>query len=316
MSSISCRALCATLLPLLLLGVPNALAADSAPPVPVLSRQGGAPDDLSGLEMLPPPANYISNKKVPLSVKEKRALSLSDEYRERNILPVMTDAGRVTFTYGVTQPSVICAPFMVSDIELQPGEMVNDVVLGDTARWKVVVARSGYPEATHLIVKPLDAGLETMAVITTDRRTYHIKLVSQPSGHTPYVGFIYPEEEEKALRAQLAQQQRQEVHETAVISGTAVPLSQLDFAYELDGKAAWRPEQVYSDGRQTFIRLPPSVRQSEMPVLLVRRDKAEILTNYRVKDTTLVVDEVFGEAVLLAGVGKQQQRIIIKKKES
>jgi type IV secretion system protein VirB9 len=53
-----------------------------------------------------------------------------------------------------------------------------------------------------------------------------------------------------------------------------------------------------------------------MPVLLVRRDKAEVLTNYRVKDTTLVVDEVFTEAVLLAGVGKQQQRVIIKKKES
>lgn len=103
---------------------------------------------------------------------------------------------------------------------------------------------------------------------------------------------------------------------TVTPDGAAVSISQLDFAYTLDGKASWRPEQIYSDGRQTYIRLPSSVRNTEMPVLLVRRDKAEVLTNYRVKDTTLVVDEVFTEAVLLAGVGKQQQRVIIKKKES
>jgi type IV secretion system protein VirB9 len=297
----------------LVLLLSNATIAFAAEP-PVLSRQDGA--DLE-FELLPPAPGYISKKAVPLTAKEKRALRLSEEYRDRNIPPVMTDAGRVTFTYGVTQPSVICAPFMVSDIELQPGEMVNDVVLGDTARWKVVVARSGYPEATHLIVKPLDAGLETMAVITTDRRTYHIKLVSQSSGHTPYVGFLYPEEEERALRAQIAAQQRQTEHQMTVTpDGAAVSISQLDFAYTLDGKASWRPEQIYSDGRQTYIRLPSSVRNTEMPVLLVRRDKAEVLTNYRVKDTTLVVDEVFTEAVLLAGVGKQQQRVIIKKKES
>lgn len=279
---------------------------------PVLSRQD------SGLEfeLLPPAQGYISKKSVPLSPKEKKALGLANEYKDRNMMPYMTDAGRVTFTYGQTQPSVVCSPFMVSDIELQPGEMVNDVVLGDTARWKVSIARSGYPEATHLIVKPLDAGLETMAVITTDRRTYHIKLISQASGHTPYVGFAYPEDEAARLKAEIAAQYKQEQHtSTDVVGVGSVPLANLDFAYTIDGKPSWRPEQVYSDGRQTFIRLPVSVRHSEMPVLLVRRDKAELLVNYRVKDTTLVVDEVFDEAVLLAGVGKQQQRVIIKKRE-
>lgn len=301
--------LTALALALLLANASHAFAVEP----PVLTRQEGSELDF---ELVPPAQGYISKKAVPLTAKEKKALGLANEYRDRATMPFMTDAGRVTFTYGQTQPSVVCSPFMVSDIELQPGELVNDVVLGDTARWKVSIARSGNPEATHLIVKPLDAGLETMAVITTDRRVYHIKLISQASGHTPYVGFVYPEAEMARLRAEIAAQQRQEQHATTEVAGVGpVPLSSLDFGYAIDGKPSWRPEQVYSDGRQTFIRLPASVRHSEMPVLLVRRDKAELLVNYRVKDTTLVVDEVFDEAVLLAGVGKQQQRVTIKKKE-
>lgn len=45
---------------------------------------------------------------------------------------MLTENGRVTYAYGMTMPSVACAPFMVSDVEFQAGEFVNDVVMGDT----------------------------------------------------------------------------------------------------------------------------------------------------------------------------------------
>lgn len=289
-------------------GFGQALAAEA------LERRMG--DPYADLDLgMPPSPTYISDRKVPLSVKEQTALKLSKAFIDRNVPPVLTENGRVTYAYGMTMPSVVCAPFMVSDIEFQAGEFVNDVVMGDTARWKVSLARSGSPEATHLIVKPLDAGLETMAVVTTDRRVYHIQFKSQPKGHMAYVGFVYPEDADTALRKQIAAQRKQETWQTAGLpTGGTTDISRLDFNYDIKGKASWKPVQVYNDGRQTYVKLPKTVAQSEMPVLLVRREGGDVLVNYRVKDDTLVVDDIFTEAVLLAGVGGKQQRVTVRRK--
>lgn len=273
-------------------------------------------DDLD-LNLGLPPLPYLSDTKLVLTPKERTALELAKAFRDRNVSPVMTDNGRVTYAYGLTTPSVICAPFQVTDIELQPGEFVNDVALGDTARWKMTLARSGSPETSHLIVKPLDAGLETTAVITTDRRVYHLQFRSQTKEHMGYVGFVYPEEAENALRQQIAAQRQEKTWKTvkvpALESSGSVDLSKLDFNWSVTGNAKWKPVQVFSDGRQTFIRLPQSVKQAEMPVLLLRQNGGDVLANYRVKDDTLVVDEIFTEAVLLAGVGRSQERVTIRR---
>lgn len=283
-----------------------------------LSRQPGDASEFPDLD-LPPMINPISDVTLPLTAKEKTALALQRAFHDRNVPPVMTDNGRVTYAFGMTTTSVVCAPFQVSDIELQAGEFVNDIVMGDTARWKFTLARSGSPEASHLIVKPLDAGLETTVVVTTDRRVYHMQLKSQPKGHMTYVGFVYPEDAESALRQQIAAQRKRETWQTTTTptaSGTAsTDLAKLDFKYDVKGSASWKPVQVFNDGRQTFVRLPRTVSQSEMPVLLVRRDGGDVLVNYRVKDDTLVVDNLFGEAVLLAGVGSNQERITIRRSE-
>lgn len=296
------------------------LAAILALPPPVqaaepLKRTPAQDFDLAGFELPPMPA-YVSHEKPVLTPKEKTALQLSKAFHDRNIPPVLAENGRVTYAYGMTMPSVICAPLMVSDVELQAGEFVNNVVMGDTVRWQVSLARSGSPEAAHLIIKPLDAGLETMAVITTDRRVYHIQFKSQPKGHMPYVGFVYPEEAAATLQKQIEAQKRKETWETANVSGAGAPvdMSRLAFNYSVSGNAPWKPVQIFNDGRQTYVRLPRAAAQSELPVLLVRRDGGDVLVNYRVKDDTLVVDDIFDEALLLAGVGSKQQRVTIRRK--
>ncbi|MDR3363001.1 MAG: P-type conjugative transfer protein TrbG [Desulfovibrio sp.] len=268
---------------------------------------------LDDLMDLPP---LISNTPVVLSAKEQAALKLSRAFSDRNVPPVLQENGRVTYAYGMVLPSVVCAPYMVSDVELQPGEFVNELVMGDTARWKTTLGRSGSPEAPHILVKPLDSGLETMAVITTDRRVYHIEFKSQRKGHMPYVGFVYPEDSDSALQKQIAAQKKERTWQTASSRDGEAPvdMAKLDFSYKLDGSASWKPIQVYNDGRQTFIRLPKTVSQTEMPVLLVRRNGENVMVNYRVKDDTLVVDEIFNEAVLLAGIGSKQQRVMLRRK--
>ena len=74
-------------------------------------------------------------------------------------------------------PTIITAPLQVTDIELQRGERLNEIVIGDTARWQIDSGTHG--DTAHIFVKPIDSALETNAVVTTDRRVYHFKLLSR-----------------------------------------------------------------------------------------------------------------------------------------
>ncbi|WP_432737304.1 P-type conjugative transfer protein TrbG [Maridesulfovibrio sp. FT414] len=297
-------------------GLMNKVFAQHQPPA---EESEEIPADLgkSHLAVPLPTPDYISKKDVPLSSKEWAALQLSKEWMNRKIKPVMQNNGKVVYVYGATLPTIICSPLMASDLELQPGENINDVIVGDTARWMVVVAQSGTPgrENTHLIIKPLDAGLETTAVITTDRRTYHLKLVSRRKGYTPYVGFIYPEDQEKILKASLKKKQRKDVWDTTQIEGKTVDLSTLDFSYTITGEANWKPMRVYNDGIRTFIQLPRTSTQTEIPVLLVEKAGQEAIVNYRVKGNAMIVDEIFEKAILVAGTGMDQAKVEIKRIE-
>ena len=96
-----------------------------------------------------------------LSATEQRGTSLSGQWQQGQGVVTHGPDGKVVFLFGQIQPSVVCSPLQVCDIELQPGEIVRDVLLGDTVRWKVEPATSGAPgsQAVHLIVKPSEPGL-------------------------------------------------------------------------------------------------------------------------------------------------------------
>jgi type IV secretion system protein VirB9 len=257
--------------------------------------------------------DYISPRIVPLNEKEKKAMRLSSDWSRRMVDPMLADGGKVVFVHGASLPTIIASPMQVCDVELQAGESVNEIVVGDSARWLVVSgsAGSGPDSRVHLFIKPVDAGLESSAVVTTDRRVYHLRLVSQRTGHTPYVGFLYSDE----LRQQVAQRRAREARErewaSTSIDGKAVDLASLNFNYEVSGSAAWKPERVYDDGQQTFIRLPEKAKSGEMPVLLVRKGSKDVLVNYRVKDQAMVVDGLFERIALIIGVGGDQEKVEI-----
>ena len=270
-----------------------------------------------------PSVQYISKTPAKLTPKEQKAVSLAQKWKERSINPFPGAAGQVKFVFGATMPTLVCAPLQPTDLELQPGEQINDIFLGDTARWVVSVGNSGPAgnERAHLIIKPYDAGLETSAVITTDRRTYHLKLVSDPKKHIPYVGFTYPEEEHAALQRKIAERKRQEHwgsagSKVAEMQGKEMRLSELDFSYRITGDdVSWRPEQVYNDGHRTVIRFPDAVRQTDMPVLFVEQGGEKTLVNYRASGASLIVDGVFSRALLLSGSGREQKKIVIQRME-
>jgi P-type conjugative transfer protein TrbG len=244
-----------------------------------------------------------------LSANEERGAILSDQWQNGQGVVTRGPDGRVIFLYGETQPSVVCSPLQVCDIELQAGEIVRDVLVGDTVRWKVEPATSGAPgaQAVHLVVKPSEAGLVTSMVVTTSRRTYHIQLKSHHSQYMARVGFDYPEDVSARFSEISAR------IEASVLPGAGVPADQLDFAFSLSGSARWKPTRVYSDGLKTYIQFPSVISGQDAPVLFVMSGGQSRIVNYRMNGTMMVVDHYIYQAILVSGVGNHQQKITIRR---
>ncbi|SEA65536.1 type IV secretion system protein VirB9 [Nitrosospira multiformis] len=300
---------------------PPAPPISSAPPIPIASVR-----DLPNLpETSSPQALHFSNPEIKLSPQERAALALAKKWKAgastQGVKPVIGGDGTIRFLYGATQPSIICAVLQVCDVELQPGEQVNSLHLGDTARWTVepAVTGSGRMEVQHLIIKPMDTGLETSLIVTTDRRTYHLRLRSHRTEFMPRVAFTYPEE----AMAKWEKMRREErtAHDNQVMPGTGEYLGNLDFDYTIEGQAArWKPLRVYNDGVKTIIQMPATLSQTEAPILLVVRkdeglftDEESVQVNYRLQNDRFIVDSIFDKAILVAGVGSSQDRVTIRR---
>jgi type IV secretion system protein VirB9 len=102
------------------------------------------------------------------------------------------------------------------------------------------------------------------------------------------------------------------------IPQTGEYLGDLNFAYSVDGTVAWKPVRVYNDGQKTIIQMPAAMAQTEAPTLLVVRkdgglftDDETVLVNYRIQGDRYIVDTIFDKAILIAGIGSGQDRVVI-----
>jgi type IV secretion system protein VirB9 len=76
--------------------------------------------------------------------------------------------------------------------------------------------------------------------------------------------------------------------------------------------------RVYNDGQKTIIQMPKVMAQTEAPTLLLlnregglfKKDDT-VMINYRLQGDRYIVDAVFDKAILVAGVGSNQNRITI-----
>src|SRR5208282_3703714 len=93
-------------------------------------------------------------------------------------------------------------PLRTTDIQLQPGETITDVALGDTERWMATPAASGDPRnaVPHLAVKPQVPGIATNLTVYTTKHIYHLLLRTR--GHAMQeVEFYYPDELLAAMKS-------------------------------------------------------------------------------------------------------------------
>jgi P-type conjugative transfer protein TrbG len=265
---------------------------------------------------------YFSEKNLKLTAQEKTAIAIAQKWqtaRATGMKPVPGPEGSVRFVYGAQQINIVCAVLQVCDVELQPGEQVNNMNIGDP-RFTVEPAISGVgaTEVQHLIIKPLDVGLTTSLIVTTNRRTYHMRLRSHRSEFMPRVGFTYTEDAVAKWDAIKTLEVKHKLEQT--IPQTKEYLGDLDFAYAVSGSAAWKPVRVYNDGVKTIIQMPEAMTKTEAPTLLLVRkdggifsDDETVMVNYRVHGDRYIVDNIFEKAILIAGVGRSQDRVTITK---
>lgn len=196
------------------------------------------------------------------------------------------------------------APGLVTDIMLQPGETLVAVASGDTARWVIGDTTSGSADGkqTHVLVKPFSAGLLTNLVITTDRRAYHVRLVSTVATALSSMRWTYPQDDLLAVRRQA------EAAQAAAPVATGIAISQLHFNYSISGdRPAWRPLRAFDDGAKTYVEFPESLATGDAPPMFVIGvdGKAE-LVNYRLRDRFYIIDRIFDAAELRLGLKKSQ----------
>ncbi|TWI46165.1 type IV secretion system protein VirB9 [Pseudomonas duriflava] len=268
---------------------------------------------------------FSTNPNPVLTANEKAAIAISQKWAKASatgIKPVDGGDGTVRFIFGAQQPSIVCAVLQVCDVALQAGEQVNSINLGDTARWTVEPAITGVGESEilHLIIKPQDVGLETSLVVTTNRRTYHLKLRSHRTEYMPQVAFTYPED--ALAKWDLIKKREQTERKRKTIPQTGEYLGDLSFDYEVSGNANWKPVRVYNDGRKTIIEMPKAISQKDAPTLVLLtkeagwfRDEEIAQVNYRIQNNRYIVDSVFDRAILWAGVGKSQDRVTITREK-
>jgi type IV secretion system protein TrbG len=216
------------------------------------------------------------------------------------------------FTQGALY-RLYAAPEKVSTVELEAGEELIDVSSGDTVRWVIGDTLSGDGHGSkrvHILIKPTAADLSTNLVILTDRRTYHLELVSTKDTYMASVSWTYPGDSLIALHKMngpiAADEWRNDPR--------TVPPESLHFRYRIDGDTPpWRPLRAFDDGRKVFIEMPPGLAQGEAPPLFVAgADGQPELVNYRLQGSYYIVDRLFAVAELRLGEAPQRVVRIIR----
>lgn len=264
---------------------------------------------------------FFAPDTVVLTPQEQKAITIGKQWQTASATSAAFAGadGAITFNYDGKQKTVVCAVLQVCDIALQAGEQVNALNGGDP-RYTVepAISGSGDGQVVHMILKPLDVSLDTTLAVFTDRRTYHFRLRSTRNESMPYARFNYPEDA-AAKWAAIRQAKAKDLHDNT-IPETREYLGNLNFNYKIEGKTRWKPVRVYNDGVKTIIEMPDAVNQTEAPTLLVVRrdagffrDAETEMVNYRVQDTRYIVDSIFDKAILVAGVGSNQDKVVIER---
>ena len=277
---------------------------------------------------VPPPQVHDPSPPLPtgsdvLAAQPAEVQQAVARHQTKGRWPSYVTPGYVIYPFNpAATPLVECAPLRTTDIQLAAGETITDVAIGDSERWMATPASSGDPHepVPHLAVKPQAAGIETNLTIYATKHIYHLLLRS--GGHAMQeVEFYYPDELLTAMKdADAAAAKAKQVGSRTALSESAgafasiaaVDPEQLNFNYAIQGPdVPWRPVRAFDDHAHVYIEVGPQMKVSEAPALMIKAAGGSQLVNYRLAGNYFVVDRLFKQAMLVSGVGREQDRVTI-----
>lgn len=198
--------------------------------------------------------------------------------------PLNSDPHQVVFRYDKDSAYTILAqPGIPTDLELGADEKVQGLAMGDTVQWMIEELPG------HLFIKPIKGDLFTAGTLVTDRRIYQLHFKSSADSGAWYQRVSWSYDDRSRPVPTNADLPPDPEH---------IPANRLNLAYEIEGDGDFRPEQVFDDGRFTYLKM--NAPQS-LPALFMLTEEGAELVNYRVQGSYFVVQRLMPGILLKLG---------------
>ena len=274
-----------------------------------------------GIEQL-----YPDTPAPVLDSTTKQAITKASKWLHQTNTPVVRK-GEIIQKFGAGVPTLVLPPLAISSIILSKGETVvpGGVQLADLENFGIEEAYGGYGRNKYPILiaksKTLDE-MQTVLIVITTKRIYHIKLVSSTGEWTPKLAFSYPSE--SIVRSpQTLERLLDTGSKTASEGAVTQPIDaylygagDVQFNYKVKGDQSILPLRVFDLGHQTVIEMGPGINKVNAPALLLEDESGnEEMVNARFKNGRYILDQPIHVAYLLSGVGWDQTKVVIEKLE-
>lgn len=175
-------------------------------------------------------------------------------------------------------------------IEFEPDEKIETVGIGDSSGWQVTPNGN----ATLLFLKPMAVAPNTNMALVTNKRRYNMELSSRSGTRVNRDAITY------VLRFRLP------APPPVLISAqpddnlvTQSPQEMWNRNYRFEGSKELVPEEIFDDGRYTFIRFAENL---ETPAIFaVSGAEDENLVNSNLRGRYVMIDRVAAQIVLRHG---------------
>lgn len=273
-----------------------------------------------GIEQL-----YPDTPAPVLDSTTKQAISKASKWLHQTNTPIVRK-GEIIQKYGAGVPTLVLPPLSISSIILSKGETVvpDGVQLADPENFGIEETYGGYGRNKYPILiaksKTLDE-MQTVLIVITTKRVYHIKLVSSTGEWTPKLAFSYPSEAIVRSPQTLERLLDAGSNETTPEGTVAEPVDSylyaagdVQFNYTVKGDQSILPLRVFDLGHQTVIEMGPGINKVNAPALLLEDESGnEEMVNARFKNGRYILDQPIHVAYLLSGVGWDQTKVTIEK---
>ena len=205
---------------------------------------------------------------------------------------------------------IYCQPYRVTNIALQPGEMVLEIpFLSENQVWEIGagVSQKNGQDVQHFFLKPDVSNLTTTMIVITDRRVYHFLLKSFKDCYMAMVRFEYPDTMPFNIKMDAMNERINALKKDTALVDPRFLSFDYKMSYSVFRKPLWLPKRVYDDGRRTYIQLDERVLHSESPVLFDKRNER---INYRVQKNLIIIDELIEKVTLR----RSNEKVTIRKK--